>query len=98
MFQPVGGDRIVVAVVEDTLADAAKQQWKGDPGSSCRIMAMNRRSNKSKTKKKATQAKGIRFISTIGLFKFLVVNCFAIIIVEFEREVVAYQWLQTSRC
>jgi hypothetical protein len=38
MFQPVGGDRIVVAFVEDTLADAAKQQWKGDPESSCRIM------------------------------------------------------------
>jgi hypothetical protein len=58
MFQPVGGDRIVVAFVDDTLADAAKQQWKGDPESSCRIMAMNRRSNKSKTKKKATQTKG----------------------------------------
>jgi hypothetical protein len=58
MFQPVGGDRIVVAFVEDALADAAKQQWKGDPGASCRIVAMNRRSNKSKTKKKATQAKG----------------------------------------
>jgi hypothetical protein len=29
-----------VALVEDTLADAAKQQWKGDPESSCRIMTI----------------------------------------------------------
>jgi len=62
MFQPVGGENIVVAFVEESLADAARQKWKDDPTASSRIMAMNRRGGMikatQKKNKKATQAKG----------------------------------------
>lgn len=50
MFQPVGGENIAVTFTEQSLADAAKKKWKGDPGASSRILAMNRR-KKSKNKK-----------------------------------------------
>jgi hypothetical protein len=53
MFQPVGGDNIVVSFANNDLADAAKKNWKNDAGASCRVLAMNRRSGgASKTKKK----------------------------------------------
>ncbi|KAG7351966.1 DUF1995 domain containing protein [Nitzschia inconspicua] len=58
MFQPVGGENIVVAFVEEELADAAKQKWKGDAGASSRILAMNRSKAKKKAAKKTTKAKG----------------------------------------
>jgi hypothetical protein len=63
MFQPVGGDNIAVAFVDELLADAAKQKWKNDPSAASRIMAMNRRGGKSKAvakkkSKKASKAKG----------------------------------------
>lgn len=54
MFQPVGGENIVVAFSDSNLAEAAKKKWKGDPSASSRIMAMNRRKvAKNKTKSKA---------------------------------------------
>lgn len=58
MFQPVGGDNIVVAFVEEDLADAAKNKWKGDVGASSRVLAMNRSKTKKKAAKKTTKAKG----------------------------------------
>jgi Domain of unknown function (DUF1995) len=58
MFQPVGGDNIVVAFVEEELADEAKKKWKDDPGASSRILAMNRSKAKKKSTKKITKAKG----------------------------------------
>lgn len=60
MFQPVGGDNIVVAFTEQEMADLAKKKWKDDPGASSRILAMNRRkeNNGSAKKKKATKPKG----------------------------------------
>ena len=64
MFQPVGGDNIVVAFVDDDLADTAKKNWKNEAGASCRILAMNRRpggsknSKKKKRKKVMTSARG----------------------------------------
>eukprot|EP00980_Cylindrotheca_fusiformis_P000305 scaffold73_cov118-Cylindrotheca_fusiformis.AAC.1 len=56
MFQPVGGENIVVAFTDQTLADAAKKKWKGDPTASSRILAMNRKKGSAKTKK--VKAKG----------------------------------------
>lgn len=56
MFQPVGGENIVVAFTEQNLADAAKKKWKGDATASSRVLAMNRR--KSSAKKKKVKAKG----------------------------------------
>eukprot|EP00536_Pseudo-nitzschia_multiseries_P006722 jgi/Psemu1/193766/e_gw1.146.107.1 len=64
MFQPVGGDNIVVSFVDDELADVAKANWKNDAGASCRVLAMNRRpggaakKNKKKGKKVLTSARG----------------------------------------
>jgi hypothetical protein len=56
MFQPVGGENIVVAFTQESLADAAKQKWKGDLTASSRILAMNRR--KGSAKKKKSKPKG----------------------------------------
>ena len=42
MFQPVGGENIVVAFTDQNQADLAKKKWKGE-GAISRIMAMNRR-------------------------------------------------------
>lgn len=59
MFQPVGGENIVVAFTEQDLADQAKKKWKGDPGASSRVLAMNRRKGGSGGKtKKANKPKG----------------------------------------
>lgn len=66
MFQPVGGDNIAVVFVDDALADAAKQQWNGDPTASSRVLALNRRPGGDpsaaaaarKSKKKKIKAKG----------------------------------------
>mmetsp|Transcript_5173 Transcript_5173/g.15055 ORF Transcript_5173/g.15055 Transcript_5173/m.15055 type:complete len:396 (-) Transcript_5173:206-1393(-) len=68
MFQPVGGDNIVVSFVDDDLADQAKASWKLEAGgASCRILAMNRRpggaasgggKKKKKGKKVLTSARG----------------------------------------
>jgi len=61
MFQPVGGDNIAVAFVDDALADVAKSKWKNDVGASCRVLAMNRRpgsAKKKKRKKVLTNARG----------------------------------------
>ena len=52
MFQPVGGENIVVSFVDDELADVAKSKWKNDAGAKCRVLAMNRRPGGSKAKKK----------------------------------------------
>jgi len=57
MFQPVGGENIVVAFTEQDLADMAKKKWNGDPGASSRILAMNRRKGGAK-KKKINKPKG----------------------------------------
>jgi hypothetical protein len=57
MFQPVGGENIVVAFTEQSMADAAKKKWKGDSTASSRIMAMNRRAG-GKSKKKKNKPKG----------------------------------------
>lgn len=56
MFQPVGGENIVTAFVEQNLADNAKKKWKGDTSASCKIMAMNR--GKAAKNKKAAKPKG----------------------------------------
>lgn len=65
MFQPVGGDNIVVSFVDNELADSAKTNWKNDAGASCRVLAMNRRpgggkdaKKKKKRKKVLTSARG----------------------------------------
>jgi hypothetical protein len=50
MFQPVGGENIVVAFTEQSSADMAKKKW--DDGFTSRVMAMNRKkSNKNKKNK-----------------------------------------------
>ena len=59
MFQPVGGENIVVCFTNEEMADSAKKKWKGDPSASSRIMAMNRRKSSSNNKnKKKTKARG----------------------------------------
>ncbi|KAL3923268.1 MAG: hypothetical protein SGILL_001754 [Bacillariaceae sp.] len=58
MFQPVGGENIVVAFTEESLSDAAKKKWKGDPSAASKIVAMNRSKSKKKKSKKAVKAKG----------------------------------------
>ena len=64
MFQPVGGENIVVSFVDNELADVAKKSWKNDAGAKCRVLAMNRRpggskaSKKKKGKKVLTSARG----------------------------------------
>jgi hypothetical protein len=52
MFQPVGGENIVCAFSEQSLADAAKKKWKGDAGATSRVMTINRKKN-AKNKKKS---------------------------------------------
>lgn len=52
MFQPVGGENIVVAFNEQSLADEAKKKWNGDPTAASRIMAMNKRKASAASKKK----------------------------------------------
>jgi len=59
MFQPVGGENIVVAFNEQSLADAAKKKWKGDPTASSSILSMNKRKTSGAAKKKnRSKAKG----------------------------------------
>ena len=60
MFQPVGGENIVVAFNDQDLAELAKKKWKGDPSASSRILAMNRRKGGmgGGKKKKANKPKG----------------------------------------
>ncbi|VEU37379.1 unnamed protein product [Pseudo-nitzschia multistriata] len=63
MFQPVGGDNIVVSFADSELADLAKANWKNDAGASCRVLAMNRsgaakKKKKKKGKKVLTSARG----------------------------------------
>ncbi len=63
MFQPVGGENIVVSFVDNELADAAKDSWKNEAGAKCRVLAMNRRpgggaKKKKKGKKVLTSARG----------------------------------------
>lgn len=61
MFQPVGGENIVVAFTEQDLADMAKKKWKDDSGASSRILAMNRRKGgmgAAAKKNKASKPKG----------------------------------------
>lgn len=65
MFQPVGGDNIVVAFVDDTLADAARQNWKNDYGATSRIMAMNRRGGVVKSDK-SKKTKGMGFAAKLA--------------------------------
>jgi Domain of unknown function (DUF1995) len=51
MFQPVGGENIVVVFNEIDVADAAKKQWSGDPSAAARIVSMDRRKSVRKVKK-----------------------------------------------
>lgn len=52
MFAPVGGENIAVVFADDTLADQARKQWKGDPTAACRIMSLNKGKKKQGRKKK----------------------------------------------
>lgn len=52
MFQPVGGENIAVVFSDESLADQARKNWKGDPTAACRIMSMKRNKNSKKKKKK----------------------------------------------
>ena len=59
MFQPVGGEHLVVAFNTVDEADAAKQQWQGDPSAASRILSLDRRrSSASSTKRNKPGAKG----------------------------------------
>jgi Domain of unknown function (DUF1995) len=51
MFQPVGGNNIVVCFNDVTVADAAKQQWSSDLSAVAQIMSMDRRKSLKKIKK-----------------------------------------------
>jgi hypothetical protein len=51
MFQPVGGQNIVVAFRTEEEADAAKSVWKGDPSAQSMVKSIDR--NKKEVKKKA---------------------------------------------
>jgi hypothetical protein len=51
MFQPVGGNNIVVCFNDISLADAAKRQWSGDATADAQIMSMDRRKSLKKAKK-----------------------------------------------
>jgi hypothetical protein len=68
MFQPVGGDNIVVAFVDESLADAARQNWKNDYGATSRVMAMNRRRGvkSDKSKKDTKKSKGLGFAAKLA--------------------------------
>lgn len=71
MFQPVGGDKIVVSFVDDGLADIAKKSWKNDALASCRVLAMNRRpggskSSKNKKRKKVLTSSGMGFAAKMA--------------------------------
>jgi hypothetical protein len=46
MFQPVGGDRIAVLFTTYALAEAARQQWKGDATAQARILCMDKNSRR----------------------------------------------------
>lgn len=64
MFQPVGGENLVVAFNTVEEADAAKKQWKGDASAASRILSMDRRksssANKAKKKQKSKQRKSAK--------------------------------------
>jgi hypothetical protein len=71
MFQPVGGDKIVVSFVDDGLADIAKKSWKNDALASCRVLAMNRRpggnkNSKKKKRKKVLTTSGMGFAAKMA--------------------------------
>jgi Domain of unknown function (DUF1995) len=51
MFQPVGGDNLIVTFSDEELARAAKNQWSGDATAAAQIVSMNRRKSLKKTKK-----------------------------------------------
>jgi len=58
MFQPVGGENLVVAFNTVDEADAAKKQWKEDSSAMSRVVSMDRRKSSGGTKKKKPKAKG----------------------------------------
>jgi hypothetical protein len=58
MFQPVGGDRIVVAFNNVDLADDAKKRWEDDSTAQSRVLSMDRSRAAKKTKKKKVKPKG----------------------------------------
>lgn len=43
MFQAVGGDAISVVFRDTTLANAARTRWKGDVGSECNVLSVDRK-------------------------------------------------------
>jgi hypothetical protein len=51
MFQPVGGDNIVVCFNDAEIATAAKQQYSGDATAMAQIVSMDRRKSLKKLKK-----------------------------------------------
>lgn len=51
MFQPVGGDNIVVCFSDAEIATAAKQQYSGDATAMAQIVSMDRRKSLKKIKK-----------------------------------------------
>ncbi|KAL7577782.1 hypothetical protein ACA910_010539 [Epithemia clementina (nom. ined.)] len=73
MFQPVGSENIVVAFVDQGLADQAKSKWQegGDATAACRVLALNRRggslsSSSSKTKKKKPMGFAAKLAADLG--------------------------------
>jgi Domain of unknown function (DUF1995) len=56
MFQPVGGENLVVTFNVVETAEIAKKQWEGDPTAAARILSMDRR--ESAAKKKKAKVKG----------------------------------------
>ena len=58
MFQPVGGENMVVAFSTADDAQKAKRKWKDDASAACRILSLdNKKSVKKKTKSKGFAAK-----------------------------------------
>jgi hypothetical protein len=52
MFQPVGGERLVVAFNEAGLANLARKKWTEDPTASCQVLSLNRSGRKGEVRKK----------------------------------------------
>lgn len=52
MFQPVGGENIAVVFTDSTLADQARNAWKGDTTAQCRILSLDNKKSSKKQKKK----------------------------------------------
>ena len=66
MFQPVGGEHLVVIFPEVTAAEAAKTKWKDDSTAQCRILSLDRRKSSGSKKKIKPRGFAAKLASEVG--------------------------------